>query len=187
MHTETISANRAMNATGISVGISVVLVVLGMAAMLVSAAVSVTISILILWIIVFAGLAHLVHAWDVRGTPLFAWRLLVGLVYVAGGLFLLAHPRYDLAFLALFIAWMFGLESMLLLGAYGWLRRLPGAGWLAVDALGTLAVATAIGFLWPWMGIWLLGMLVGINIVCTGAASLALTLGRGDLLAGARQ
>ena len=182
MHTETISTSRAMNATGISVGVSVLLVILGMSAMLVSTAVSVAIGILILWIIVFAGLAHLVHAWDARETPLFAWRLLVGLVYVGGGIFLLAHPRYDLAFLALFIAWMFGLESMLLLGAYGWLRKLPGAGWIAVDALGTLAVATAIGFLWPWMGMWLLGMLVGINIACTGAASLALTLGRSDLL-----
>ena len=185
MHTDSISISRAMNATGISVGIAVVLVILGLTAMLVSTAVSVAISILILWVIVFAGLAHLVHAWDVRGTPLFAWRLLVGLVYVGGGAFLLADPRYDLAFLALFIAWMFGLESMLLLGAYGWLRRLPGSGWLAVDAVGTLAVATAIGFLWPWLGIWPLGMLVGINILCTGTASLMLTLERRDLLGGA--
>lgn len=187
LHIDTVTTRRAMNATGISVGVCVLLLILGVTALLLSTALTVAIGILMLWFIVFAGLAHLVHAWDARETPLFAWRLLVGLVYVAGGLFLLLHPRYDLAYLTLFIAWMFALESMLLLGAYGWLRHLPGAGWIALDAVGTLLIAAVIGFFWPWITAWMLGALVGINIIGTGATSLALALGRRDWLKGRPQ
>lgn len=184
MHNDAISTGRAMRATGVSVGVCVLLLILGVTALLLSTALTVAIGILMLWFIVFAGLAHLVHAWDARETPLFVWRLLVGLVYVGGGLFLVLHPRYDLPFLTLFIAWMFALESMLLMGAYGWLRRLPGAGWIALDALGTLTIAAVIGFFWPWISAWMLGALVGINVICTGATSLVLTLGRRDWLTG---
>lgn len=176
MQSDTVSTDRAINATGLSIGVAVVLLILGLTALLLSTALTVAIGILMLWLIVFTGLAHLVHAWDARETPLFIWRLLVGFVYLAGGLFLALHPRYDLAYMTLFVAWLFGFEAALLLGAYGWLRRLPGAGWIAVDAVGTLAVALATGFLWPWMTLWLLGLLVGVNILCTGATSLMLAL-----------
>ncbi len=154
------------------------LLALGLAALLVSTALSVAFGILIVWIIVFAGLAYLVHAWDVRGTQLFAWRLMVGVVYVGGGLYLVLHPRYDLAFLTLFIAWMFSFESLLLLGAYGWLRRQSGSRWIAVDAVSSLIIALLIGLLWQRLPLWLLGVLVGLNILCTGGASLALAAGR---------
>ena len=174
MQRDTVSMRYAVDATGLSIGISALLIVLGLTAVVIAGAVGIALSILILWIIVFAGMANLVHAWDARETPLFAWRLLVGLLFMAGGIFLLFHPRYDIPFVTLFIAWMIGFESMLLLAAYGWLRRLPGAGWLALDGAVTLAIACLIGFLWPWMALWMLGVLVGLDIMSTGATRLAL-------------
>ncbi|HEV2110225.1 MAG TPA: DUF308 domain-containing protein [Gammaproteobacteria bacterium] len=181
MQSETVYASRAVNATGLSIAISVLLVILGMTAMLVSIQIMVAIGILILWVIVFAGLGHLIHAWDARETRLFAWRLLVGLVYVASGIFLLVHPRYDRPFFTLFIAWMFGLESTLLLGAYSWLRKLPGAGWIAIDGAVTLFLAILIGALWQWLPLWTVGILVGISIASTGITSFALAWSRRDL------
>ena len=172
----------ALEATSLSVGVSVALVVLGIAALLVPEAVSVAVGILILWIIVFTGLAHLVHAWDARDNPLFIWRLAVSILYIGGGLFLLLFPGFDAASLSLAIAAMLGLESLLLFGAYAWLRTVPGTGWIALDGALTLAMATLIFVAWPQAPLWLLAFCVGLNIISTGATRLLLTRGRGGPL-----
>lgn len=168
------STSRILGATWTSIGISLLLIALGLAAVLAPEAAGVTLTILILWIIFFSGLAHLVHAWDARGNPMFLWRLLVGGVYVAGALFLLLNPGYGFSFLTLFIAAMFSLEAGLLFGAFFWLRGVPGAGWIAADGALTLAFAVLIALLWPWSSPWMLAMLVGMNIIVSGAVRLGL-------------
>lgn len=174
--------HRALDATSLSVGISVALVVLGIAALLVPEAVSVAVGILILWIIVFTGLAHLVHAWDARGNPMFIWRLAVGVLYLGGGLFLLLFPGFDAAFLSLAVAGLLGLESLLLFGAYAWLRSVPGTVWIALDGLLTAAMAVLIVLAWPATPMWLLAFCVGLNIISTGVTRFLLARGRGGPL-----
>ena len=176
------STSKAFTATGLSVGMSILLIVLGLTAVLLPNAVSIAVSILILWVIVFTGLAHLVHAWDARGNPLFAWRLLVGLLYMVGGVFLLLYPGYDLAFLTLFIAGMLALEALLLFGAYAWLRQIPGTGWIGVDGAFTTLLALVVALTWPHTPLWLLATCVGLNIISTGATRLMLSRGKGGPL-----
>lgn len=176
------ASRSALRATSLSVGVSLVLVILGMAALLVPEAVSVTVGILILWIIVFTGLAHLVHAWDARGNPLFIWRLAVSLLYIGGGLFLLLFPGFDAASLSLALAALLGLESLLLFGAYAWMRTIPGTGWIALDGAFTLAMALLIFLAWPHAPLWLLAFCVGVNIISTGATRFLLAHGPGGPL-----
>lgn len=174
MRQPAISLDTPIGATSVSIGVSLFLIMLGLTALLMPMAVGIAMSMLILWIIVFSGLAHLVHAWDARSHATFLWRLSVGLLYVAGGIFLLLHPGYGSAFLTLFIAGMFCVEALLLSFTFFWLRSTPGAIWIAADALLTLFLATVIVLLWPWNPPWLLGSLVGINIIVSGLARLAL-------------
>lgn len=182
MKQDATSMDKAITATSLTVGVSALLILLGLAAVLVPTAVSIAVGMLILWIIVFTGMAHLVHAWDARDNPLFVWRLLAGLLYIGGGLFLLLYPGYSPAFLALFIAGMLLLESLLLFGAYAWLRAVPGTGWIAVDGVFTLALAAVIALASPQVPAWLLALCVGLNIISTGTTRLLLARGKGGPL-----
>ena len=155
-------------------GFAIFLILLGLTCIFLPLAVGIAMSMMILWIIVLGGLAHLVHAWDSRNRSVFRWRLAIGLVYLLGGIFLMLYPGYGTSYLTLFIAGMFCAEGLLLVPTYIWLRSMPGAGWIAVDSLLTLLMAGAIAWLWPWHTAWLLGVLVGLNILVSGFAWLAL-------------
>jgi uncharacterized membrane protein HdeD (DUF308 family) len=162
----------ARRTTGISIGVSVLLILLGLLALILPGAVGIAVTILILWIIVFSGVAHLVHAWDARGTGDFLWRLLVGIVYIVVSIFLLLHPRESLASLTLVLAVLFLLEAGLMLAAFLWLRRRAGSSWLLLNALLAGAIGLLIGLNWPSSSIWAIGVLVGVNILFSGFARL---------------
>jgi uncharacterized membrane protein HdeD (DUF308 family) len=168
---------EARRATDISLGVSILLILLGMAAILLPEAVGIAVSILILWVIVFSGIAHLVHAWDARGSRVFLWQLLVGMLYMAGGLYLLLHPGYGMAYLTLFIACMFIFEALLLLTAFFWLRPMRESYWLALDGVLTLLIGIVIASGWPANSVWVLGVLVGINLLSSGFARLMIFRG----------
>ncbi|MDE2346168.1 MAG: DUF308 domain-containing protein [Gammaproteobacteria bacterium] len=165
-------AEFARRTTGISIGVSLLLILLGLLALALPGFAGLAVAILVLWVIVFSGLAHLVHAWDARGSGDFLWRLLVGIVYLAVGVFLLLHPRESLASLTLVLVILFLLEAGMLLAAYFWLRRRAGSGWLLVNALLTGALGLLIGLEWPASSAWAIGMLVGVNILFSGFSRL---------------
>ena len=162
-----------MRATWISVGAAVALLVLGGVAALVPFAVGVAIGILLVWVVVFSGLAHLVHAWDVRG-GVFIWRLLVGITYLLGGLYLLIHPVFDFPALTRFIGGMFTVEAALLLAGAGWLRGRRGSGWMVLDAVLTLFVAACMLGWGAGLPPWALGLLVGMGVISSGVVFLAM-------------
>lgn len=169
-----ITLDTPMEATSATIGLSIFLILLGLTAIFLPLAVGIAVSMLILWVIVLGGLAHLIHAWDARNRSVFRWRLAIGLVYLLGGAFLMIYPGYGAGYLTLFIAGMFCAEALLLMPTYLWLRDMPGAGWIAADCLLTFVMAGAIAWLWPWHIAWLLGVLVGVNILVSGCAWLAL-------------
>jgi uncharacterized membrane protein HdeD (DUF308 family) len=166
--------DETVDATWLSISTALGLIVLGAVAALLPVAVGVAVSMLILWIIVFSGVAHLIHAWDVRDSALFYWRLAVGVIYIAGGIYLLQHPGYGIIDLSRFLAAMFALEALLLLAAAYLLRRLPGNRWMTADGALTLLFAALILFLTPWSTGWELGLIVGMNILFSGFVYLAL-------------
>ena len=174
MSRTTYAVGTVLQTTGISIGAALALIILGAIAVLMPLAVGIAVSIFVVWLIAFAGLAHLVHAWDARGDAIFLWRLLVGLLYLAGGIYLVLNPGYGLGAITLFIGGMFVVEAALLLGAAFWLRHAEASRWLVLDAVCSLLLAVILFSLWPWTASWLLGVLVGINIMSSGMVFLLL-------------
>ena len=168
------SQESARRSITLSVGMSLLLIVLGILALTLPDALGIAVAILALWIIVFSGLAHLVYAWNARATGDLLWGLSVGVVYLLAGLYLMLHPRESLASLALVLAVLFLLEAGAMLGAFLRLRRLPGAGWLLLNA----ALAGALGLLlacnWPPSSLWTIGALLGVNLLFSGGVRLML-------------
>lgn len=163
-----------LTATGVSIGAALSLLLLGAIAALVPLAVGIAISIFMVWLIVFSGMAHLVHAWDMRGDAIFFWRLFVGILYCAGGVYLLLNPDYGLPALTLFIGGMCAVEALLLLVAAFWLRRATYVRWIAADGAFTLLLAAIIFVDYPALSAALLGVLVGLNLLSSGLAFMAM-------------
>ena len=65
-------------------------------------------------------------------------------------------------------------EAGLDLVAYSAQRREPGAVWLLVNAFVTALLGTLIAMHWPAMTVWVIGTMVGLNMLATGVSRLML-------------
>lgn len=155
-------------ATGMSIGFSLVMILLGFLAVFLPFAMGIGVSILVSWIIVFGGLTYLAYAFAARGAGSFLWRMLIGIVYVIGGVYLAFHPRLALESLTLVVAAIFFIESVLEIVVFFQLRALSGSGWILFDGIVTLILAYAIWRPWPSSSVWAIGMLLGINLIVSG-------------------
>jgi uncharacterized membrane protein HdeD (DUF308 family) len=54
---------------------------------------------------------------------------------------------------------------------------LPGWGWQLADGIITLALGVLVLAQWPVSGLWVIGLLIGIDLIFYGGAWIALALG----------
>jgi uncharacterized membrane protein HdeD (DUF308 family) len=165
-----------MDATGMSIGFSLVMIVLGFLAVFLPFATGIGVSILVSWIIVFGGFAYLAYAFAARGAGSFLWRMLIGIVYVVGGVYLAFHPGLALESLTLVVAVIFFLESVLEIVVFFQFRALSGSGWILFDGIVTLLLAYLIWRPWPSSSVWAIGILLGVSLIVSGFTRLMLTV-----------
>lgn len=124
------------------------------------------------WMAIFAGGFEIVHAFWTKGWGGFLWQLVLGILYLAFGIVLITQPAIS----AMILTYVFGL----LLLASGIVRVLIGisfwrhAGWLMLISglFGILAgLVILTGF--PATGLWVLGLLLGIDLLSHGISWLA--------------
>ncbi len=118
---------------------------------------------------IVAGAFEILHAFWTKGWGGFLWQLALGALYVAAGLALLTQPASG----ALVLTYLLGL----LLVISGLVRvavsvgRWHGGGWimLASGIIGVLAgLVILTGF--PATGLWVLGFVLGIDLIVHGIA-----------------
>ncbi|HEY1160524.1 MAG TPA: DUF308 domain-containing protein [Terracidiphilus sp.] len=158
--------------TGLFIGSSVFMILVGVLAIAMPLAAGIGISIFVSWLIFLTGLAHLVYAFAARGVGGFAWRLVLGIVYVAGGVYLGFRPGLSLVSLTLALAIILFVEGLMQSLAYFSLRELPGSRWILFDGIVTLVLGLLILLSWPSGSAWAIGTLVGINFLFSGLTRL---------------
>jgi uncharacterized membrane protein HdeD (DUF308 family) len=94
--------------------------------------------------------------------------LLIGAIYILGGLYLAFNPGLALESLTLAMALMFFFEGVLETVVFFQFRSLPGSGWALLDGLVTLFLAYLIWRPWPGSSIWAIGTFLGINLITSG-------------------
>jgi uncharacterized membrane protein HdeD (DUF308 family) len=133
--------------------------------------------------ILFFGILLLVGAGVQLVTAILAgtWKgvflhLLVGILYLVVGGLMIAHPVQAAKGLTLMIAAGFlvgGLCRIIFsLGA----GRFPGWSWVLGNGIVTLAMGILIWRQWPSSAVWVIGLFVGIELFCAGAAWVTLAL-----------
>ena len=137
---------------------------------------AVTVSAVISWLIILAGLIHLVVAFHAHGAGSMIWKGLVGLAYIFFGGYLLVHPLLGVASLTLLLASLFLIEGILDIVLYFNLRPARGAAWVLFDGLVTMLLGVFIGFHWPSSSAWAIGTLVGVSMIISGVARVMMSL-----------
>jgi uncharacterized membrane protein HdeD (DUF308 family) len=170
------SVGIARHASSWSIVWGVLLIVTGMLAICAPFLAAVAVTALIAWLIVFAGIVHLAIAFHSHGAGSVIWKLLVGLAYVAFGLYVIMHPVTGVASLTLILASLFLIEGILQLVLFFKMRSLQGSSWMLIDGVITLLLGLLIYLQWPSSSAWAIGTLVGISMIMSGVSRVMLSL-----------
>ncbi len=128
------------------------------------------------WLVLCAGVAHLIYAWSEHGAGHIVWQILIGVVYVLAALYMLFYPFAGMAALALVLGFYIAVAGILDIIEFTALRPLYGAGWFLVDGIVSLILAGLIFLHWPSRSFWVVGMLVGVSLLFSGIARLTLPI-----------
>jgi uncharacterized membrane protein HdeD (DUF308 family) len=181
MATSTIAA-EARHFTGWSVVVSILMILAGVLAIGLPVAAGIAVNIVVAWLLVFAGVAHLVFGWHLRAIGGIVWQVLLGVLYIGIGVYLLAHPVAGLATLTLALAIYLFAEGVLELILAFQVRSRQARGWLALDGVVTLILGFMIWRTWPASTEWAIGTLVGISMIFSGATRLMFSLAARSLV-----
>jgi uncharacterized membrane protein HdeD (DUF308 family) len=163
-------------ATGLSIGTAVLMILLGILAIALPQATGIGVTYLVSYTIIFGGLAHLAYAFAAERAGTFFWRLLIGIVYVAGGVYLALNPGLSLESLTLVLAVIFFVQGLLRIVFFFQERSLPGVGWVLFDGVMTVLLGFLIMRSWPQSSQWAIGTIVGANLCVSGATRLMLSV-----------
>jgi uncharacterized membrane protein HdeD (DUF308 family) len=137
---------------------------------------AVAVNAIIAWLIVMAGVVHVILAFHAFRAGSMLWRLLVGLAYILFGGYLIARPSLGVASLTLVLASMFLIEGVVEIVLYFQIRSLPRANGLLLDGIITLLLGLMIYAQWPSSSAWAIGTLVGVSMIVSGVTRVMLSL-----------
>jgi uncharacterized membrane protein HdeD (DUF308 family) len=163
-------------ATTWSILLSVLIMIAGFLAIALPLIAGMAVTLIVAWMLIFAGVLHIVFAFRAGHASAVVWQVLLGLVYGFIGVYILMNPGVGLAGLTFAIAAYLFAEAVLELVLAIQLRPAPGTGWLIFDSIVTFILAVMIFYTWPSSAAWVVGVLVGISMLFSGMTRLMLTL-----------
>lgn len=121
--------------------------------------------------------AGVIQAWrtfQTKGVPGFFWSVFIAIVYIIAGISLIFNPLQGVLTLTVILTFFFIVDGIanILLG----LQFKPHGVWTwrIVSGVISLVLAYIIYAGWPGSAVWLLGLLVGINLLFVGITQLVL-------------
>ena len=169
-------AHAAGLSSGWSLALGVLLVLAGMAAMVFPVIAAVAATLYVGWFALIAGVIAIFIAIKTHAAPSFGWRLLVGVVYLALGVLLVANPLAGAVSLALFVGALLAVAGVVELVLAFRVRPHRAWGWLLANGIVSLLFAILIAIGWPLDSLVLIGYLVGFQIITCGVARVAFAL-----------
>jgi uncharacterized membrane protein HdeD (DUF308 family) len=171
-----ISSTLVRRASTLSIFWGVLLIGLGMLAVGSPMVAAVAVNVLIAWLIVLAGVVHLVVAFHAREAGSVIWRLLVGLAYVCFGGYLIARPVAGVASLTLLLASLFLVEGISNIVLFFRAPSTLRSSWMLLDGIVTLLLGLLIYRQWPSSSAWAIGTLVGVSLIFSGVTRVMVSL-----------
>ena len=135
------------------------------------------------WIFVFAGLTQIIYSFQSRGSGRFVWKLVLGLLYFLSGIIVITHPFEGLFAFTLVIGITIlvqGMIQIVLAFRMRWVS--PNWGWMLVSGLVGIIFGIFLWSISPLSAAWLIGSLIGVNLLFDGIWMLTIHSGQGHTL-----
>ena len=172
---ETFTSRFAHDAGAWLIVTAFLFMLLGLFAVIEPVVAGLAVTLLVGWLLIAGGVTHIISIFR-RDDGGAVWHLALGLVYISGGVYFLSQPGIGLEALTLLLAMLLFVEAGIDLVAYSAQRREPGAVWVLVNAFVTALLGTLIAMHWPAMTVWVIGTMLGLNLLTTGVSRLMLGL-----------
>lgn len=156
--------------------LGLVLIVLGFFALSYVVLATLTSVIVIGILMLFGGLAQFIHAWTLRSLTGFLLWTAVGVLYIAAGVMAIQNPVVGAEILTLLLGASLIGVGVLRLGIWLMNRTQEGWVWLAFSGVVSLATGLFIALQWPGVGLFLLGLVLGVDLLFQGWSMLWLGL-----------
>jgi len=159
-------------ASGWGIAFAILIIIAGFIAISLPFVSGIAITIVIGWLLVISGVFHIADAFHAKGAGSFAWRFLVGVVFIIGGLDIAFVPLRGLFTLTFVLGVILLVQGVIGLVSFFRHRTMDGAGWMLFNALVTLLLGGIIFYDGPGAAVWVIGTLVGINLIFSGVSRL---------------
>jgi uncharacterized membrane protein HdeD (DUF308 family) len=150
------------------VGLGIVMLLLGLFTIIEPFVATAAIARLLSWGLLLAGIVRIVYAIQSWRVPGFRVKLLLGILYLMGGLLLLTNlfgAKLALTFvLGVVLVIQGAMESAVALRS----RSDPGSRWMLFSGILAIIIGILILYRWPINATWLLGILTGVSFLLTG-------------------
>ncbi len=125
-------------------------------------------------LVIGAGISWITFAFHANTWGSGVWEGLVGVLSVIAGVLMLAHPMANLAVLTLILACFF-ITTGILKAVFSFkLKMIKGWAGILVDGIISVILGVLIAYQWPLSGIWVIGTLLGVEMLFGGFSLIAL-------------
>lgn len=153
------------------------LVVLGALAIVLPGLATFGATIILGWLLVVGGALHGVHAFYVRNWSGFLLQGVMAFMYLMIGFLVLANPVESVFMLTLILAVFFLFEGAMKAFLAVQVRPAQNWAWLLLSGVMSFVLSGIILAGWPGDSLWVIGLLMGINLLFSGSASIMLAMG----------
>ena len=156
----------------------IILMVLGAAAIILPQIASLAAAIVLGWLLLIGGGIGLATTIMARSAPGFWWALASSIVSLAAGALLIGWPVRGVFSLTLILAaFLFADGLIMIMYGIDHRRQLSQRwGWLTVNGMLDLLLATIIIVALPGSAVWALGLLIGIDMLFGGSSLIAIAM-----------
>jgi len=148
----------------------VLLVVAGFLALVYPLIASVTIIVLLAWILIISGVLQGIGLIGARHVPHFWLQAISAVLAILIGLLLLRAPGSGLLVITVLLIVFFMVEGIAKVIFALTIKPFPNWGWVLGSGIVSIFLAVILWANMPLSADWLLGVLLGIQLMCEGAA-----------------
>ena len=156
----------------------VIMTILGVLAVIWPQISTVAVDVYVGWLFLLSGVVGLATMFLAQDVQAFLWLLLTAALSLFVGIVLLWHPVEGAVSLTLVLIAFFIVEGIFRIAASVSYRDVfpDSSGWLLASGIADLILAALIIKAWPSTAGWALGLIVGVNLVTSGAAIIMVAL-----------
>lgn len=161
--------------------IAIVMIILGIVAIVFPFFSTITAAVYFGWVFVFAGIAQIIYAFGLKNVGQFTWKLVLGLLYLFAGMIVLINPFQGVMIFTLALGISIFMQGIIQVSMALQMRRISSNwGWIFASGMIGIIFGILVWSYTPLTASWLIGTLIGVNLLSDGVWMLTLQAGQGS-------